>query len=420
MLFEYLNQEITDKKAPIRIFTLGIGNGVSHSLIEGVARAGNGFSQAVAEGEKMDQKVVRMLKGALSPHINDYTLEVKYTAKKKTVDADEGDDDYEIIEKVADSLKVKLHLNEKSEKSMTVSIQSITTHETSTNHYQMKPISLFDTSINLDEEEPTVHDETGESRYAHLPKIAVPNIIQAPQHIPSLFAFNRTTVYLLFGPDAPQQTPRSVVLRGISVHGPLELEIPIQILDIPGETVHQLAAKKAIAELEQGRGWLRSAKDESGNLVKKVFESSFEDMVEREAVRLGVQFGVGGKWCSFVAVEKTKSTVDDNASDGWLDEADISKQAFASSKFTIFFSQRVACQRVTSTSKLLTRFTACFWSIGDMLPTQRVQASKQENLRNSLIPTVLGRRNCTLDAVRVSSELARGRGQRQFGRTLIE
>ena len=49
-LFEYLNQEITNKKAPIRIFTLGIGNGVSHSLIEGVAKAGNGFSQAVAEG----------------------------------------------------------------------------------------------------------------------------------------------------------------------------------------------------------------------------------------------------------------------------------------------------------------------------------------------------------------------------------
>ena len=95
---------------------------MSHSLIEGVARAGNGFSQAVAEGEKMDQKVVRMLKGALSPHVNDYTLEVKYTEKKKTVDADEGDDDYEIIEKVADSLNVKLHLNEKSEKSMTVTI----------------------------------------------------------------------------------------------------------------------------------------------------------------------------------------------------------------------------------------------------------------------------------------------------------
>jgi len=335
-LFEYLNQEITDKKAPIRVFTLGIGNGVSHSLIEGVAKAGNGFSQAVAEGEKMDQKVVRMLKGALSPHVTDYTLEVKYTDKNKMASTDEGEDDYEIIEKVADSLKVKLDLNEKSEKSAPVSIQSEATHETSTDYYQKKPISLFDTSIDLDKEEPTVRDETGESRYAHLPKLAVPNIVQAPQQIPSLFAFNRTTVYLLLGPGAPQQTPRSVVLRGSSVYGPLELEIPVQVLDTPGETVHQLAAKKAIAELEQGRGWLRSAKVESGEPVKEFFESHFEDMVEREAVRLGVQFKVGGKWCSFVAVEKTKSTTNDKASDGWLDEADIPKQTSALSKFSSF------------------------------------------------------------------------------------
>jgi hypothetical protein len=335
-LFEYLNEEITDKKAPIRVFTLGIGNGVSHSLIEGVAKAGNGFSQAVAEGEKMDQKVVRMLKGALSPHVTDYTLEVKYTDKNKMAGTDEGEDDYEIIEKVADSLKVKLDLNGKSEKSAPVSIQSEATHETSTDHYQKKPISLFDTSIDLDKEEPTVRDETGESRYAHFPKLAVPNIVQAPQQIPSLFAFNRTTVYLLLGPSAPQQTPRSVVLRGSSVYGPLELEIPVQVLDTPGETVHQLAAKKAIVELEQGRGWLRSAKVESGEPVKEFFESHFDDMVEREAVRLGVQFKVGGKWCSFVAVEKTKSTVNDKASDGWLDEADTLKQTSTPSKFSSF------------------------------------------------------------------------------------
>jgi hypothetical protein len=46
-LFSYLNQSIIENKAPIRVFTLGIGNGVSQALIEGVAKAGNGFSQAV-------------------------------------------------------------------------------------------------------------------------------------------------------------------------------------------------------------------------------------------------------------------------------------------------------------------------------------------------------------------------------------
>ncbi|OCK85183.1 VIT-domain-containing protein [Lepidopterella palustris CBS 459.81] len=289
-LFTYLNKEVIESKAPIRVFTLGIGNGVSHALIEGVAKAGNGFSQAVGEGEKLDSKVVRMLKGALSPHINDYTLEVKYVNGDATTSI--YDDEFEIVEKVVDSLRVKLNLSD----------------ETKAKEEKKKPISLFDTSVNLDKEEPaTVADESGEARYAHLPSISVPKLLQAPHIIPPLFPFNRTSVYLLMGPDSVQKKPKSVVLRGTSIHGPLELEIPVQVLDIPGETIHQLAAKKAIAELEQGRGWITEARDESGNLLKEEFESRYEDMVEREAVRLGVQFQVGGKWCSFVAVESNKA-----------------------------------------------------------------------------------------------------------------
>ncbi|KAH7082718.1 von Willebrand factor type A domain-containing protein [Paraphoma chrysanthemicola] len=316
-LFSYLNQSVTESKAPMRFFTLGIGNGVSHALIEGVAKAGGGFSQTVGEGEKMDTKVVRMLKGALSPHVNDYTLEVKYSQREASVSEE---DDFEIIEKVADSLKVKLDLEEKKAENK-------------------KPISLFDTSADPDKEELPAYDESGEAKYAHLPKIPVPRILQAPQNIPSLFAFNRTTVYLLLGPDAPSATPKSVLLRGTSQHGPLELEIPIQVLDEPGETIHQLAAKKAISELEQGRGWLPEAKDESGALIKTKFEGRFSDMVEREAVRLGVQFQVGGKWCSFVAVESNKRSKEEAAkeSEGWEWLEDIpSQDRFPQSPSAIF------------------------------------------------------------------------------------
>jgi hypothetical protein len=209
-------------------------------------------------------------------------------------------------------LRVKLNLGdeEKKKAEMVINLEK-SPFTRFADHLQKKLILLFDPSADPDMEDPSTYDETGETRYAHLPKVAAPKIIQAPQNIPSLFAFNRTTAYLLLGPEAPKATPKSVVLRGTSVHGPLELEIPIQTLEKPGHTIHQLAAKKAISELEQGRGWLSEAKDESGTLVKTNFEGRFDDMVEREAVRLGVQFQVGGKWCSFVAVESDERSNDE-------------------------------------------------------------------------------------------------------------
>jgi uncharacterized protein with von Willebrand factor type A (vWA) domain len=319
-LFMYLNESTTESKAPIRVFTLGIGNGVSHALIESVAKAGNGFSQTVGEDEKMDSKVVRMLKGALSPHINDYTLEVKYGNSAFPPSNDDDDENFEIVEKVADSLKVKLDLSGKPvDQEMTVGFHPNMISTLFANTTQ-KPFPLFDSSVNPDAEGPTSNDTTGEALHAHLPSIAVPKIIQAPQAIPSLFAFSRSTVYLLLSPSAPRATPTSVILRGTNIHGPLELEIPIQILDQPGETVHQLAAKKAISELEQGKGWLAEARDEVGELLKEKVEGRFEDMAEREAVRLGVQFKVGGMWCSFVAVEKqqeNRSEEDVEMEEGW-------------------------------------------------------------------------------------------------------
>ena len=103
-LFSYINEQVDSAKGNIRVFTLGIGNGVSSALIEGLARAGNGFAQSVQEGERLDSCVVRMLRGSLSPHVSNYTLDVKY---------EPDNDGFELIEKVTDGLK--LLLNEETE-----------------------------------------------------------------------------------------------------------------------------------------------------------------------------------------------------------------------------------------------------------------------------------------------------------------
>ncbi|OJD34549.1 von willebrand domain containing protein [Diplodia corticola] len=304
-IFQYLNQQIHDKNESARVFTLGVGLYASSALVEGIARAGNGFSQAVGENEKMDKKIVRMLKGALSPHITDYSLEVKY-ADEKHRDTDDG---FELVEKVTDSLRIHLDLRD---------TESPTKPETA----QKDPTSLFNPSVDLDAPEPHKTSSDGQHRYAHLPPLDSPAILQAPSRIPALFPFNRSTIYLLLSPNSPgaNRTPNSVILRGTSSHGPLELEIPVTVVsenDGKGETVHQLAARKAVSELEEGRGWLSEAVDATGSKLKEKMQGRWDELVEREAVRLGVEFQVGGKWCSFVALEQDHEKQDAELSRDW-------------------------------------------------------------------------------------------------------
>ncbi|KAK1994783.1 hypothetical protein LX36DRAFT_660221 [Colletotrichum falcatum] len=282
-LFTMVNGHVQKSQGAIRLFTLGIGRDVSHSLIEGLARAGNGFSQAVSENEKMSGKVVRMLKGALTPHVNDYTLELKYAdAESET----EPEDDFEMIEPA--------------------------TAASPKPDAAKKPISLFDSGADDDvdtaAEQPHA-DGAGTERYSHVPAVKPPKVLRAPFQIPPLFPFSRTTVYLILSPDRElkHKTPESLILRGTSPQGPLELQVPITILQDKAETVHQLAARKAVRELEEGRGWIFHAKDKDGQSLKDKHPGRFSAMVEREAVRLGIQFQVGGKWCSFVAVETDPS-----------------------------------------------------------------------------------------------------------------
>lgn len=294
-LFDYINTQIVKKGADARVFALGIGNDVSHTLVEGVARAGNGFAQFVTQDEGTDQKVVRMLKGALYPHLTNRTIEVRYAN-----DNEAKDDDFELVERVDYCLDVKETHVDRSMSSGALTDKAVTTEKAATE----KVMSFFDTSADLDKP----IQPAGVDKYSHLPKFDVPKILQAPSEVPSLFPFNRTTIYLILGSDAPQERVSSITLRATSPQGPLELTIEVNESELTGTTVHQLAARKAIQELEEGRGWLQSAKTATGTLVREEHESRLDEFVEREAVRLGESYQVAGKWTSFVAVQADGSS----------------------------------------------------------------------------------------------------------------
>ncbi|KAH9895436.1 von Willebrand factor type A domain-containing protein [Xylariomycetidae sp. FL2044] len=256
-----------------RFFSLGIGHGASTSLVEGLATEGKGFSQFVAEGEPMDRKMVQLLKGALSSHSKDYSFDIKYPKE----------DDWEMIDaKEASSVTIDIPIREKGKST------------------QKSPLSASDGVGGGDDR----GDGTSEDRFAHVPKVSVPLVLQAPSGIPPLYASARATIFFLL--DSNSSTPESVVLRASSDDGPIDFEIQVQDIG-KGKTIHQLAARKAISELENGHGWLSQATDkESKKLLKDHYESQWDEMVEREAIRLGVKYQIAGKWCSFIAVEGTQ------------------------------------------------------------------------------------------------------------------
>ncbi|KAL5414433.1 hypothetical protein PMIN04_009019 [Paraphaeosphaeria minitans] len=274
-VFDYVNEQT--EACDVRVFPIGIGGGVSSSLIEGIARSGRGFSQMVAENEKLDRKIVRTLKGALTPHIKDYRLEVTY------------DDDS--VESVTDSRHVTVRFEDKiSDKT------------------DVKPVSLYDTEAVRHTPNPT----SLQTSSLVFRKLIEHKILQTPHEISPLFPFNRTCLYLLMSPTTVSGTPKSVVPKGTSPQGPLELEIPVEAPTALDQMIHQLAARKAIQELKEGRGWITEVITEGekpGETISigEKYPAKTALLQRREAVRLGVEFQVGGKLCSFVAVESKEA-----------------------------------------------------------------------------------------------------------------
>jgi len=59
----------------VRVFTFGIGRGASHHLVKGLARAGNGAAEFVYPGERLEAKIVRLFRRALSPALTDVQID---------------------------------------------------------------------------------------------------------------------------------------------------------------------------------------------------------------------------------------------------------------------------------------------------------------------------------------------------------
>ncbi|KAF0496473.1 von willebrand domain-containing protein [Gigaspora margarita] len=73
-IIELIKSYEEKKMDDLRFFSIGIGVSVSHHLVESVSRVGKGYAQFITDTERMDKKIIRMLKNAIKPPIKDYKI----------------------------------------------------------------------------------------------------------------------------------------------------------------------------------------------------------------------------------------------------------------------------------------------------------------------------------------------------------
>lgn len=249
---------------PLRVFSLGIGDAVSHHLVEGIARAGGGYSQFVTPQERLDKKVVRMLSSGLQSALNNFHLdwpgkhvdeEMSYKLTKAPSDADF--DMVEIETKVSNT--------------------------------------FFDPEV----------DDTTDMKTEPPPEppkvvLNAPAIQQFPEQIPTLYSGSSHISYVLFPPTVP--TPRNITLKATKADGTtISLDIPVTEYTSEGEvpTIHTLAARTLLGELEEARLKIQQ---------KNTDESDLADAVKAEGTRIALKYNLASKWTAFVAVDESANT----------------------------------------------------------------------------------------------------------------
>ena len=183
-------------------------------------------------GNEKDSKVIRMLKGALTPDSGTYTMEVHYQK-------DDDEDEYDIVERVTDNLRVMMVDHDSVDGELHREIQA--------------PAMVTDSDA-----------PSKSAAKSSEQAVATPKLLQSPQVLPPLYPLSRTTAYILLSPGATRATPKTITLRNDAPENPFEVTIPVEVLSEPGTTIRSLAAKRAILEIEEGRGWLSHARNSEG------------------------------------------------------------------------------------------------------------------------------------------------------------
>uniref|UniRef100_A0A0G4H2C1 VWFA domain-containing protein n=1 Tax=Chromera velia CCMP2878 TaxID=1169474 RepID=A0A0G4H2C1_9ALVE len=266
-----------------RVFTLGIGSGVSTELVAGLARAGRGDSRFVQDGEDVRSQVVGLLKRSLQPSLSDlrvqWTLAPEIETEVSTQTGTGGGDTLMEDPKPQD---------EEPSKGIASGVMSFfnPSQKNAQNEANRQKTPFSVTAL------PSLQTAEG--------------VHQAPFQCPPIHPGAHFSV---FGFLPKGRTLQSVTLKALAPEGPIEISLtpqPISFVSSEADVeqnkmftgaLHKMAAKMMLRDLEEATSFLHP---ESG----AVQSLDLASRVKQEGVMLGMHFGLASKWTSLIAIEK--------------------------------------------------------------------------------------------------------------------
>ncbi|RIB23991.1 hypothetical protein C2G38_2139476 [Gigaspora rosea] len=233
------------KKDDVRFFSIGIGNSVSHNLVESVSRAGKGYAQFVTNNERMDKKILGMLKNAIKPPIKDYNI---------------------------------IWTNQIVEDVLPMESESVDVDKPT--------ISFFSDN--------TTPPQVAQNFFTNI------KIQQAPFLIPPIYPGVRFIVYCIL--EKGIEACKEIILSANSHDGPMKLLIPLDPVTLQGSKIHTLAARKLIQDLDDGNSLIHKHERNNGKPIPV-------SLIREQIVKLSITYNLVSKYTSFLAIDERDNKV---------------------------------------------------------------------------------------------------------------
>jgi len=269
-----------------RVFSIGLGNGASHELVEGIAQAGRGTSAFCVGDDSLRRKVVAQLEHALQPALADVTIEWEEATGAPPGYPNSGLG--ELVETAAAEPTTAPPPYPGIATAMDAPAATAAA------------AAAGDCSENVGSKTPpsgSLLAFSARTRRASNPAERE-GFAQAPFHPPPVHAGKRFLSYCLVQKGG--RPPSAVRVTAKSPAGPLDVRLEVTAADrVEGTLLHTMAARALIHDLQRRQSWMHCDRP------RPVDDAT----VKAEIVRLGTTYSLASQHTSFLAIQPGASVL---------------------------------------------------------------------------------------------------------------